>query len=63
MIASLKAFEHGRLFPTLNYEHPDPQCDVNVVTTPDVSPGDTCLNVNFTPQGQASAVLVRAFTG
>jgi 3-oxoacyl-[acyl-carrier-protein] synthase II len=63
LIASLSAFEHGRLFPVLNYETPDPACQLNVVTTSDVPPGDTVLNVSFTPQGQASAVLVRAFQG
>ena len=63
LIASLSAFEHGRLFPLLNYETPDPECRLNLVTASDVPPGETALNVSFTPQGQASAVLVRAFTG
>ncbi len=63
LIASLAAFEHGRLFPLLNYETPDPECRLNLVTATDVPPGETVLNVSFTPQGQASAVLVRAFTG
>ena len=63
LIASLSAFEHGRLFPVLNYETPDPACRLNVVTAADVPPGETVLNVSFTPQGQASAVLVRAFQG
>jgi len=31
MIASLKAFEHGIVPTTLNYETPDPECPVNVV--------------------------------
>ncbi len=63
LVASLLAFEHGRLFPVLNYRTPDPACPVNVVRTGDVAPGKTVLNVNFTPQGQASAVVVRAFEG
>ena len=41
LIASLSAFEHGRLFPVLNYETPDPACQLNVVTAADVPPGDT----------------------
>ena len=57
LIASLSAFEHGRLFPVLNYETPDPACRLNVVTAADVPPGETVLNVSFTPQGQASAVI------
>ena len=63
LVASLLAFEHGRLFPVLNYQTPDPACAVGVVRSADVSPGKTVLNVNFTPQGQASAVVVRAFEG
>ena len=31
MVASLLAMANGRIPPTLNYEHPDPQCPVNVV--------------------------------
>jgi 3-oxoacyl-[acyl-carrier-protein] synthase II len=63
LVASLLSFEHGRLFPVLNYQTPDPACPVNVVRSADVLPGKTVLNVNFTPQGQASAVVVRAFEG
>jgi 3-oxoacyl-[acyl-carrier-protein] synthase II len=59
LVASLLALEHGRLFPVLNYETPDPACAVNVVRSADVQPGGSFLNVNFTPQGQASAVMVR----
>jgi hypothetical protein len=32
---------------------------LNVVRTADVEPGDNVLNVSVTPQGQASAVVVR----
>jgi 3-oxoacyl-[acyl-carrier-protein] synthase II len=61
LIASLLALEHGRLFRVLNYETPDPECPVDAVRTDDVEPGDTFLNVSITPQGQASAVVVRRF--
>jgi 3-oxoacyl-[acyl-carrier-protein] synthase II len=61
MIGSLLALKHGRLFRTLNYETPDPECPVNVVANDDVSPGDSFINVNISPQGQASAVVVRRF--
>jgi len=63
LVTSLSAFEHGRLFPVLNYATPDPACQLNVVTSQDVPPGDSVLNLSFTPQGQASAILVRAFQG
>jgi 3-oxoacyl-[acyl-carrier-protein] synthase II len=63
LVASLLAFGQGRLPPVLNYQTPDPACPLNVVRAADVAPGKTVLNVNFTPQGQASAVVVRAFEG
>jgi 3-oxoacyl-[acyl-carrier-protein] synthase II len=59
LIASVLALGHGRLFPVLNYDTPDPRCDVAVVRSP-TDPGSSFLNVSVTPQGQASAVLVRA---
>ena len=62
LIASLMAFENGRLFPVLNYETPDPQCPVAAVTRDDVSPGDSFINLSYCPTGQATAVVVRAFS-
>jgi 3-oxoacyl-[acyl-carrier-protein] synthase II len=61
LICSLLAQQHNRLFRTLNYETPDPECPVCVVAADDVPPGDVILSVNITPQGQASAVVVRRF--
>jgi len=61
LIASLLTLEHGRLYRTLNYETPDPECPVHVIVTDDVPPGDTFINLSITPQGQASAVAVRRF--
>ena len=61
IIASLMAFQQGRLFPVLNYETPDPACPVAVVTNEDTGdPGKSMLNINFTPQGQASVLLIKA---
>ena len=62
LIASLLAIEKGQLFPVLNYETPDDDCNINVVTGDDTSPGDTVLSTNVTPQGQASSVLAGKFT-
>jgi 3-oxoacyl-[acyl-carrier-protein] synthase II len=59
MLASVFALAEGKLFPTLNYETADPECSVNVVSARDVSAGDTFINVNVSPQGQASAIVVR----
>jgi 3-oxoacyl-[acyl-carrier-protein] synthase II len=61
LVASVMALGHGRLFPILNYEDPDPECPVAGVTEPGADPGSSFVNLNVTPQGQASAVIVRAF--
>jgi 3-oxoacyl-[acyl-carrier-protein] synthase II len=60
LVASLLAMRHGRLFRTLNYKTPDPECPISVVREEGVSPGSSFVNLNVTPQGQASCVLVRA---
>lgn len=61
LICSLLALDQGRLFTTLNYEEPDPECPVRVVRSPETPAGDTFVNLNVTPQGQASAVVVGRF--
>lgn len=60
-VASLLALRHERLFPILNYETPDPRCNIAVVRANDQPPGETFLNLNVSPQGQASAVIFRRF--
>ena len=60
LISSIQAMQHGKLFPTLNYTAPDPECPISVVSSQDVDAGKTVLNVNVTPQGQASALVVRS---
>jgi 3-oxoacyl-[acyl-carrier-protein] synthase II len=62
MIASVLSLEHKHLFPVLNYETPDPKCKLAVCRDGD-APGASFLNVNVTPQGQASAILVSGFAG
>jgi 3-oxoacyl-[acyl-carrier-protein] synthase II len=61
LIASLMALGHGSLFRVLNYETPDPECPVAAVCQPETPAGDSFINLNVTPQGQAAAVLVRRF--
>jgi 3-oxoacyl-[acyl-carrier-protein] synthase II len=61
LISSLLALEHGSLFPVLNYDTPDDRCPVSVVRENGSSPGDSFINLNITPQGQASSVVVRKF--
>lgn len=58
VIASLRAMDRGTLFPTLNYESPDPACAIPVVTDAEVPAGDGFVSVNVTPQGQAAAIRI-----
>lgn len=59
LAASIQAMHEGQLFSTLNYEHPDPDCAINVVATNDVSAGSSVMNVSVSAQGQASALIVK----
>ena len=59
LISSLQAIEKGKLFKTLNYNEPDPECPISVVNADDVPAGDSVMNVNVTHQGQASAIIVK----
>ncbi len=61
LIASLLAIQHGNLFPVLNHTTTDPDCPINVVTASNTPPGESFVNINVTPLGQASAVAVRRF--
>jgi len=63
LIASLLAIENGTLFPVLNYETPDPECALHIAGAggKEAAAGETVLNTNVTPQGQASAILAGKF--
>lgn len=61
LIASVLALQNNELFPTVNFDTPDPECPINVVSKSGVSPGDNFISVNVTPQGQAGAVVVSKF--
>lgn len=63
IILGILALRHSQLFPTLNYETPDPACPVDVVTEPRPPRGNVFMNVNVTPQGQASAAIIARFDG
>ena len=58
---SVLALQQKQLFPVLNYEQPDPSCPVNAVTDHRTPAGQCFLNLNVSPQGQASALVVQAF--
>jgi 3-oxoacyl-[acyl-carrier-protein] synthase II len=61
LVVSVLSLQHNRLFRTLNYEAPDPECPVSVAAIDGQAPGDVFIKANITPQGQASAVIVRRF--
>jgi 3-oxoacyl-[acyl-carrier-protein] synthase II len=59
-IASLLALQHDRLFPILNYATRDPDCPIRAARSDD-KPGDAFIKTNYSPQSQASAIVVRRF--
>jgi 3-oxoacyl-[acyl-carrier-protein] synthase II len=60
LIISTLALRAGRLPRVLNYETPDPECALAVVTDDATAPGRSFLNLNVTPQGQAAVLFVAA---
>lgn len=61
-VASMLAMARGQLFPLRNYEHPDPDCPI-LAARGGESPGTSFLSASVTPQGQAAAVVIRAYSG
>lgn len=60
LVASLFAMKNQKLFPILNCDDPDSNCPINVVQSWAQSPGNSFINLNVTPVGQASSVVVKA---
>ena len=58
LAVSLIALEQGVIPPTLNYENPNPACPVNVVTEVQPTENRTCLALNHSPNGQATALVI-----
>ena len=63
LVASLMAMEKGELFPILNCQKVDPDCPIRPVQSDDVSPGESVLNLSFSPNGQTTALLVKSARG
>ena len=59
LAVSVLSFTAGLVPPTLNYEHPDPECPVQVIHGEPMACGDaSALAVNWTSIGQAAAMVV-----
>ncbi len=58
MIASILAMEDDRLFPILNCDSLDPECPIRPATAGETA-GSSFINLNVTPQAQASSVVIR----
>jgi 3-oxoacyl-[acyl-carrier-protein] synthase II len=60
LVASLLAFHHGLLPGTLNYEHADPRCPVQVAAGQAVRCGKPyAIKLGFTELGQCAAIVLR----
>jgi len=55
---SLLAMSQGVVPPTLNYETPDPDCPVNVVTQIEKSDKPAFIKLNHNATGQAAAIVI-----
>ena len=61
-VACIKTILHGEIHPTINYEHPDPECDLDYV--PNVSRRqqvDTVLSNSFGFGGQNACLIFSRF--
>ncbi len=63
LVSSILGMNCGQLAPVFTWLEPDPACPINVNRDLGNSPGDSCLSVNVSPQGQASAIVVKRFQG
>jgi 3-oxoacyl-[acyl-carrier-protein] synthase II len=60
VISSILAIRHGELFPVLNCDSQDSACPINVAKQK-TDAGNSFININVTPQGQASSVVLESF--
>lgn len=58
-VAGVLALQKDALFPTLNFETPDPNCRLNVVRSFGAPTGDSFVKICAQTVGQASAVFVK----
>jgi 3-oxoacyl-[acyl-carrier-protein] synthase II len=58
LAVSLMGLEQGLVPPTLNYETPDPECPVNVVTEMQETENRSFVKLSHNATGQAAAVVI-----
>ena len=58
-IGTILSLQHQQIPATLNYEEPDPECPVNVVTELTESSQSYALTINQTRYGNAVAIVLR----
>jgi len=64
LVASLMALEEGIISPTINYENPDPDCDLDYVPNKAREAGvNAVLKNSFGFGGKNSALVVKKFKG
>jgi len=63
MISSMLAMQNDSLFPILNCDSLGEDCPIAAVREKGTSPGDSFVSTSITPQGQASSIAIRAFSG
>lgn len=63
-IVCAKAIQHGVVPPTINYEHPDPECDLDYVPNEARShPVDTALTNSMGFGGHNATLILRRYRG
>ncbi len=61
-VACVKTIQEGIIHPTINYETPDPQCDLDYVPNkPRRSPVRSVLSNSFGFGGQNACLVFRAY--
>ncbi len=63
LAASLLALQHGIVPATLNYDEPDSECPVSVLTKPREVRKDYVLKISITEMGQCAAMVVKKWRG
>jgi 3-oxoacyl-[acyl-carrier-protein] synthase II len=62
LAASIVGLSRGLIPHTLNYDTPDPDCPLNVVSKqPQETTNRVVLNINVSRAGQASAAIVEVY--